>query len=205
MLDEEISSQRQIHPSLSQEIATDEIEGLRTGQLVNTEAIQSLAESIAQITSIVNEFKKDAENKATAESQTNMGEISLSETMTESEYANLPEDNPIVSEELTDLNDNIDKQCTLTGKQNAETSANENSMIHLTNNNTQPSYAKAVKAHLDSLNISEKLIKKPDEKISQQKSNELHQSDQPDDEGFVGVKRRRKRYRKFFLSGIAYN
>ena len=116
-----------------------------------------------------------------------MGEISLSETMTEFEYANMPEDNPIVSKELTDLNDNIDKQCTLTGKQNAETSANENSMIHQTNNNTQSSYAKAVKAHLDSLNISEKLIKKPDEKISQQKSNELHQSDQHDDEGFVGV------------------
>ena len=140
MLDEEISSQRQIHPSLSPEIATDEIEGLRTGQLINTEAIQSLAESIAQITSIVNEFKKSSENKATAESQTNMGEISLSETMTD-----LPEDNPIVSEELTDLNDNIDKQCTLTGKENAETSANKNSMIHLTNNNMQSSYAKAVK------------------------------------------------------------
>ena len=64
---------------------------------------------------------------------------------------------------------------------------------------------KLLKGHLDSLNISEKLIKKPDEKISGQKSNELHQSDQPDDEGFVGVKRRCKRYRKFFLSGIADN
>ena len=166
MLDKEISSQRKIHSSLSPEIATDEIEGLRTGQLINTEAIQSLAESIAQIASIVNEFKTNSENKTTAESQTNMGEISLSETMTEFEYANLPEDNPIVSEELADLNDNIDKQCTPTGKQNAETSANENSIIHLTNNNTQSSYSKAVKAHLDSLNISEKLIKKPDEKIS---------------------------------------
>ena len=146
MLDEEISSQRQIHVSLLPEIATDEIEGLRTGQLINTEAIQSLVKSIAQITSIVNEFKKNSENKATAESQTNMGEISLSETMTEFEYASRPEDNPIVSEELTDLNDNIDKQCTLTGKQSVETSANENSMIHLTNNNTQFSYAKSCKS-----------------------------------------------------------
>ena len=49
------------------------------------------------------------------------------------------------------------------------------------------------------------MIEKPDEIISQEESHESHQSHQPDDDGFVGVKRRRKRYRKFFQSGIADN
>ena len=179
MLDKEISSQQQVHSSLLPVIACDEIESLRTGQPINTEAIQSLAESVATISSIVNEFKTISESKATAESQTSMGEISLSETLTEFEY-----------------------------EQKAGIGANENSFIHLTNNNTQSSYAKATKAHfsnikngkahLGSSNTSEKLTKKPDDSI-------ISQVDQPNEDGFVGVKRRRRRYRKCFLSGIADN
>ena len=42
MLDEEITSQRQTHSSSSPEMSTEEIESLRTGQLINSEAIQSL-------------------------------------------------------------------------------------------------------------------------------------------------------------------
>ena len=47
MLEGEITSQRQMHSSSSPEMSAEEIESLRTGQLVNSEAIQSLAESIA--------------------------------------------------------------------------------------------------------------------------------------------------------------
>ena len=77
MLDKEIISQQQVHSSLLPVIASDEIESFRASHLINTEAIQSLAESVAQISSIVNEFKTISGSKATAESQTSMGEISL--------------------------------------------------------------------------------------------------------------------------------
>ena len=58
---EEITSQRQTHSSSSPEMSTEEMQSLRTGQLINSEAIQSLAASVAQISSIVNELKTNLE------------------------------------------------------------------------------------------------------------------------------------------------
>ncbi len=115
-------------------MSAEEIESLRTGQLVNSEAIQSLAESVAQISSILSELKTNSEYKVNGESQTNMKVMSSLEMRNEFEYANLKEDNLIVSEDLTDLNNNKNDQSTLLS----------NSIIDLTiNNNMQPSYANA--------------------------------------------------------------
>ncbi len=133
MLEGEITSQRQMNSSSSPEMSAEEIESLRTGQLVNSEAIQSLAESVAQISSILSELKTNSEYKVNGESQTNMKVMSSLEMRNEFEYANLKEDNLIVSEDLTDLNNNKNDQSTLLS----------NSIIDLTINNMQSSYANA--------------------------------------------------------------
>ena len=49
MLEGEITSQRQTNSNSSPKMSAEEIDSLRTGQLVNSETIQFLAESVAQI------------------------------------------------------------------------------------------------------------------------------------------------------------
>jgi hypothetical protein len=127
------------------------------------------------------------------------------ETRNEFEYAILNEDNSIVSKELADVNNNKNDQSPLLCNQSAEISAHLHSIIDLTTDNTQFSYANAVKTHLDSSDMSEKPIRETDEINVQLKSNELPHLNKIENDGFVGVERRRKRYKKFFLSGIAYN
>ncbi len=92
-----------------------------------------MAESVAQISSILSELKTNSEYKVNGESQTNMKVMSSLEMRNEFEYANLKEDNLIVSEDLTDLNNNKNDQSTLLS----------NSIIDLTINNMQSSYANA--------------------------------------------------------------
>lgn len=173
MLNGEITSQRQTHSSSSPEMSADEMESLRTGQFINSEAIQSLAESVAQILSIVNELKTNSEYRANSDSQTNMKVMASHETRNEFEYAILNENNSIVSKELADVNNNKNDQSPLLCNQSAEISAHLNSIIDLTTDNTQSSYANAVKTHLDSSDMSEKPIRETDEINVQLKSNEL--------------------------------
>ena len=228
MLEGEITSQGQMNSSSSPEMSAEEIESLKTGQLVNSEAIQSLAESVAQISSILSELKTNSEYKVNGESQTNMKVISSSlEMRNEFEYANLKEDNLIVSEDLTDLNNNKNDQSTLLS----------NSIIDLTINNMQSSYANAKSTNTtastnDQLGAEETMTEQVTvidlvqvyaesptsepvnevtlSRTSTNKVNEHvkvneHLKKQPliNDDEFKGVDRRWSRMKHFFLTGIS--
>ena len=61
---------------------------------------------------LLRSHKTNSEYKVNGESQTNMKVMSSLEMRNEFEYANLNEDNLIVSEDLTDLNNNKNDQST---------------------------------------------------------------------------------------------
>ena len=112
------------------------------------------------------------------------------------EYTPLIEKNTL--EKTLEINDNHEGISTLNGL-----------IDDVSDNNIKTSYAKAAKSHLDLSNPSKTPIKSAKDTLSLAtnakenipNSEGLIHSDVPD--GFIGVERKRNKYKKFFLSGIA--
>lgn len=223
MLQESFNPPSQTHSGMSSGDHMDEIESLRSGQLLNGEAIQFLANSVSQISSIIAELQAKVKPFTDDLSQKNM-EKSLEEKIEQSEYANsinTNTDNPIVIEQSEQSNNANSDECTpliekntlektLEISDNQEDISTLNELIDdVSDNNMKTSYAKAVKSHLDSRNISKTPTRSAKDKLSlatnakenTPNSEGLIHSDVPD--GFIGVERKRKKYKKLFLSGIA--
>ena len=182
----------------------DEIESLRSGQLLNGEAIQLLANSVSQISSIIAELQAKAKPSTDDLSEKNT-EKSLEEKIEQFEYAkstNTNTDNPIVieqSEQLMGSNNANSDECTPLIEKTLEISDNQEGISTLngliddvSDNNMKTSYAKAAKSHLDLSNPSKTLIKSAKDKLSlatnakenTPNSEGLIHSDVPD--GFIG-------------------
>ena len=156
---------------------------LRSGQLLNGEAIQLLANSVSQISSIIAELQAKAKPSTDDLSGKNR-EKSLEEKIEQFEYAkstNTNTDNPIVieqSEQLMASNNANSDECTPLIEKNTlektlEISDNQegistlNGLIDdLSDNNIKTSYAKAAKSHLDLSNPFKTPIKSAKDKLS---------------------------------------
>jgi hypothetical protein len=226
MLQESFNPPSQTHSGISPGDCMDEIESLRSGQLLNGEAIQLLANSVSQISSIIAELQAKAKPSTDDLSEKNT-EKSLEEKIEQFEYAkstNTNTDNPIVieqseqlmasnnanSDEYTPLIEKNTLEKTLEINDNQEGISTLNGLIDdVSDNNIKTSYAKAAKSHLDLRNPSKTPTKSAKDKLSlatnakenTPNSEGLIHSDVPD--GFIGVERKRNKYKKFFLSGIA--
>ena len=226
MLQESPNPPSQTHSGISPGDRMDEIESLRSAQLLNGEAIQLLVNSVSQIFSIIAEIQANAKPSTDDLSKKNT-EKSLEEKIEQFEYANsinTNTDNPIVleqSEQLIESNNANSDECTplieqKTLENTLEISGNQEGISTLngliddvSDNNMTISYAKAAKSHLDLRNPSKTPIKTAKDKLSlatnakedTPNSEGLIHSNVPD--GFIGVERKRKKYKKFFLSGIA--
>jgi hypothetical protein len=117
MLQESFNPPSQTHSGISPGDCMDEIESLRSGQLLNGEAIQLLANSVSQISSIIAELQAKAKPSTDDLSEKNT-EKSLEEKIEQFEYAkstNTNTDNPIVieqSEQLMESNNANSDECT---------------------------------------------------------------------------------------------
>ena len=100
MLQESPNPPSQTHSGISPGDRMDEIESLRSAQLLNGKAIQLLVNSVSQIFSMIAEIQAKAKPSTDDLSQKNM-EKSLEEKIERFEYANPTNnntDNPIVLE-----------------------------------------------------------------------------------------------------------
>ena len=214
----------------------DDLQSLKLGQLVNTEAIQALSGSISHITSVISQFqdvmdknKKDLRDETWAK-PTNIENEPF-------EYGNLENicnankaevDSPIVSNEFTNpienngcvidslLNESREDTCLKLLEENsndvitASCPASDNNLTSAEQTTTeghQVTYANAVASH-PALNNSKFIAKpkknnKPGHTLQnpQCKTNGLSS----DPEVFIGVERKRKKTKKFFVTGIAEN
>ena len=75
LLQESFTSPLQTHSSMSSDAYIDEVENLKSGQLINSEAIQLLANSVSQIISIIAEFQTNVKTCAGSPSQKKHGKI----------------------------------------------------------------------------------------------------------------------------------
>ena len=187
----------------SSQACTEAIESLKADQKLNNEVIQSLAESISRISTVVCELQTRLENsdfntpylKSQSKESGNAKQSSEDSCIVMTELCKSPEHDPRASEiKENELNSN---NCGEIENKSIASETHLNNQSMEINNQNQITYAEAVKSHCQSEN---KQIQAENNQI---KGAELSNSLSSD--GFIGVERKRKRNKSFFLSGIDEN
>ena len=194
--------------------STERMENFRTEQMINSETVRSLTESVERLASIAAEIQINVKSEAKDPSgKCKSVSIKYSQTPTSS-------DNDIVleqSEELSDIkseyisnSDANDLEINNYNHHNAKIYESVNDIEH---NITKPTYAALVKSQLvkESLSksVSESSLKPTLESLPSVNNTNANGQQSPqldtinDDGRFIGVERKRKRNKIFFLSGIA--
>lgn len=212
--------------SMQLPVARETLEDLQQGQLVNSEAIQALSGTITHIASVMSQFQSFMDKNNC--DQSNTTSVESSNTASEEfEYGNQEIncdtnkesiEKPIASNEL---NDSSTVQNTLIGP-------NENGRLKSINNTTnaeqnftqgyKKTFANIVSSHEADTNNhksnSEKPLCKakepssdPDGKAKEPSKPKNRKAKEPssDPDGFIGVERKRRKTKKFYLTGIAQN
>ena len=217
--DEEISVAQK---SNTQDVC-DDLEGLRLGQLANAEAIQAISGSISNIVPVIPQFQEFMDkNKRVQDDElqsepTNIVNGSFAydnqANIEKSNYAKV--DCPIVSNELTNYVENNgwenDLSLNVIPNKNISTyPTSTNSSISAEQTKTvgqKMSYANAVSSYPSTKN-QEYMAAIP--KMNKTPISSFHKSQHEDEsssdpDGFIGVKRKRSKTRKFFVTGIDEN
>ena len=191
---------------------TEEIECLKQGQSLNSEMIQSLADAVSGLATSLNGLKGNERKNPR-----NSGFVIRKSDTEQSQYANQSiindsivleglsdlstkdnNESPIVLEELP-INNESERLCSEVKKKIVLADGD-----HKTNY-TVLSELIADEGHASSqqkLSYAEVLSMGDHDDLSLQKNSDENLSKDPSD-GFVGVKRKRKNYRQFFLSGTS--
>lgn len=219
MLHDLPTSAGQAHSSVQFDSAED-IENLKTEQMINNETVRSLAESVDRLASIVAEIQTKVESEAEDPCGKCKNDFLL-EKHVGIKYSQTPisSDNAIVLEQSEELSDNKSEYISNSDANDLEINNDNhhNAIIYESVNDkeyniTKTTYAALVKSQL----VKESLAKYVSESSleptleflpSVNNDNEDHQQSLQlstiKDDGFTGVERKRKRNKKFFLSGIA--
>ena len=200
--DEDISITQQ---SSMQEVCND-LESLKLGQLVNTEAIQAMSGSISSIIPVIRQFQEfmDKTKKIPDDELRSEPTNTASESFAYANQENIDNGNntkvncPSVSDEfINSISDSNSISLNAISNENAPT-------CPTSANNSIVTYAEVVKAHASpSGNDPKALDVSLMIKNNQVKGDKLP-GDLPND-GLIGVERKRKRNKSFFLSGINEN
>ena len=204
--------------SLSCDTSETEIENIRLGQLLNSEAIQALSTSVAQLASLISQFEIPS-NKGNRDAILE-NESGITKELHVFEYGNNGnDDDPIVTNEATyhrktvenngeeiaySLDSDSDENATVLNDTNVLKLPNqEDSFQHVIKKLTPTTYAKVVASHFaansaDQITTDKEYKTKPTSVKPPRKNNEGL-------DGFIAVERKRNKSKKFFISGIAEN
>ncbi len=222
----------QAQSSMTTDAYFDDIKSLKEGQMLNCEIIQSLAESVSDLASVISRvqgnevknnsnFNKNKEKSDVEQSEyanfanTNFNKNTEKSNVEQSEYANFANTkSSFVLEELTDPlmnNNNSNDRISLMKENVLESNDNDMSYTNLNDSNTgisllnaQQTYAEVVKSPsgMESpSNITTCVVKATEKENNQGKLDKMPDCDSSD--GFIGIERKRRKFKQFFLSGIA--
>ena len=231
----------QSNSSMTTDALMEDMEGLKKGQMLNSEIIQSLAESVSELASAISCLQY---NKAKSNSTCSENREKFTTDVEYFDYVNSANTQHL--EKLTNLyTDNRNE--TLLINETGIPDANDSEMLHSTSNNTsqinthcislmkdiddapglndnemplitshesstdvgrsntqKSTYAEVVKSP-PSLEKNSGIAKSPENAMGkekpQTKSQEVSAGKLSD--GFIGVQRKRRKFKQFFLSGIA--
>jgi hypothetical protein len=224
----------QAQSSMTTDAYFDDIKSLKEGQMLNCEIIQSLAESVSDLASVISRvqgnevennsnFNKNTEKSDVEQSEyanfanTNFNKNTEKSNVEQSEYANFANTKScFVLEELTDPlmnNNNSNDRISLMKENDLESNDNDMSYTNLNESNTGTSllnaqqkstYAEVVKSSsgLESpSNITTCTVKATEKGNNQGKLDKILDCDSSD--GFIGIEHKQRKFKQFFLSGIA--
>jgi hypothetical protein len=193
--------------------STERMENFRTEQMINSETVRSLAESVERLASIVAEIQTNVKSEAKDPcGKCKSVSIKYSQTPTSSDNANVLEQSEELSDNKSEYISNSNENDLEINNDNHHNAKIYESVIDIEHNITKPTYAALVKSQLvkESLSksISELSLEPTLESLPSVNNNNANGQQSPqldtiNDDGFIGVERKRKRNKKFFLSGIA--
>ena len=215
--------------SMQSNVFNETLGDLQQGQLVNSEAIQALSETITHITSVMSQFQTfidmhNVQNNTTLKdsfqteygNQDNFNDINKSLnniSFVFNECANPSTSTAPVINNAPELSDDANgsqlcnhEELTNIIENNCETLLNINNSVEHVEKET---YAKVVASYSPVINTCKKSVSS-EEKGKQHKNKNITSSEDrklskvPED-GFIGVERKRNKTKKFFLTGIAEN
>ena len=195
----------------------EEIECLKQGQSLNREMIQSLADAVSGLATALNGLKGNERKNPR-----NSGFVIRKSDTEQSQYANQSIINDsIVPEGLSDSSTKDNSESLIVLEERERLCSEVKKKIVLADGDHKTNYTVlsgliADEGHASSqqkLSYAEVLsmgdhddlslpARKASENVNFQKNSNVNLSKDPSD-GFVGVKRKRKNYRQFFLSGIS--
>ncbi len=200
----------QAQSSMTTDAYFDDIKSLKEGQMLNCEIIQSLAESVSDLASVISRVQGNEINN-----NSNFNKNTEKSDVEQSEYANFANTKgSFALEELTDPlmnNNNSNDRISLMKENVLESNDNDMSYTNLNESytgisllNAQQTYAEVVKSPsgLESpSNITTCPVKTTEKENNQGKLDKVLDCDSSD--GFIGIERKRRKFKQFFLSGIA--